>query len=119
MGGFTLLEVLVALAVLALAMAAITSSTSAAAANASHLRDRTLAHWVAVNKLTELQLQPEWPAAGEAKGSYEMANREWRWEMRVSDTDDPDVRRLDVKIFGGPQEREPLAVTVAYVDKPL
>lgn len=117
--GFTLMEVLVALGVLAIAMAAITSATGTGASNAAHLRERTLAHWVAMNKVMELQLSREWASPGETKGTYEMANREWRWEVKVSDTEEEAVRRVDVEVFGGERATEPLAVLVAYADRPL
>lgn len=118
-GGFTLIEVLVALAVLAFAMAAIVRSTSTAAGNAAHLRDRTLAQWVAINKVTELQLDPEWPAVGVNSGNYEMAGRDWRWEAKVSGTDDETVRRLDVTVLDNTTSKNILAVVVAYLDRPL
>lgn len=52
--GFTLLEVMIALAVLAIALAAVIDKSIEAGANVSYLRDRTLAHWVAENRLAEM-----------------------------------------------------------------
>ncbi len=115
--GFTLIEVLVALAVIAVAMAAIVRSTTVSAGNAGYLKDRTLAHWVAMNKIAELQLEGTWPGVGLRKGEYDMADHEWRWETTVSETEDNDVRRMDVKVFRGPQSKEALAVVVAYVGR--
>ena len=63
-GGFTLIEVLVAVFVLGFALAAIVASTGRYAANAQILREKTLALWVAHNRLTEIGLQPAWPAIG-------------------------------------------------------
>lgn len=117
--GFTLMEVLVALGVLAVAMAAVTSAIGAGVSNAGHLRDRTLAQWVAMNKVAELQISREWAPPGETKGTYEMANREWRWEVKVSETDEEAVHRVDVKVFGDERAADPLAVLVAYADRPL
>lgn len=117
--GFTLMEVLVALGVLAVSMAAVTSAIGAGASNAGYLRDRTFAQWIAMNKVTELQISREWASPGETKGTYEMANREWRWEVKVSETDEEAVHRVDVKVFGEERATEPLAVLVAYADRPL
>lgn len=114
--GFTLLEVLVALAVLAVALSALIKSGSDNAANAAHLQDKTLAHWVAMNKVAELQLEREWPATGKRRGSAEMADREWRWETEVKTTPDKDVRRLEVRIRQR-NEESVLAELVAFLPR--
>lgn len=116
---FTLIEVMVALVVIALGMAAVIRSTGAGASNAVYLREKTIAHWVAVNKLTELQLQKEWAALGSTSGTYEMSDHEWRWETKVSETDEPAVRRVDVKVLLSSRSKEALAELVGYTEKPL
>ncbi len=98
--GFTLLEVLVALAVLAVAMGAVIKSAAQGAANATYLRDQTLAGWVALNTINEALLQKDWPPVGDSEGVTEMAEREWQWKLRVANTSDPDLRRLDVSVNG-------------------
>ena len=60
--GFTLLEVMVALAVIAFALAAAVSAVSGNTRNAAGLQQRTYAHWVAMNKMAELQISQQWPA---------------------------------------------------------
>lgn len=55
--GFTLLEVLVALAILAIALGALIKAGSTNTANAVYLRDKTFAHWVALNTITEMQVR--------------------------------------------------------------
>ncbi|KHD05361.1 hypothetical protein PN36_31975 [Candidatus Thiomargarita nelsonii] len=92
--GFTLLEVLVALAILAIALAAAMKVSIENAENASYLRDKTLAHWVAMNVLTEIQVRGEWPA--QKKGRAMMAEREWYWTVKV--TVDDELRRLEVQV---------------------
>lgn len=97
--GFTLLEVLVALAVLAIAMGAIINAATQSIASTAYLRDQTFASWVALNKVNELLLDPEpWPEEGSQQGNAELANRVWRWEARFAKTDDPDLRRLEVTV---------------------
>ena len=86
--GFTLLEILVALAVIAIALAAIVGETSQRISSAARLTDRTLAHWVAMNQITTAQLSTAWPAVGNTNDSVEMAGREWFWTLKVSSTDD-------------------------------
>ncbi|MGQ0619401.1 MAG: type II secretion system minor pseudopilin GspI [Panacagrimonas sp.] len=105
--GFTLVEVLVAVAVLAIAMAAIISAMARQADNAGYLRQKTIAIWVAHNHLTELQLKPEWPAIGRADGKMEMSGVEWKWETMVTKAPGQDkLRRIDIKVFAPGQKKD-------------
>ena len=116
--GFTLLEVLVALAVLAIAMAAVIKVSASNTSNAAYLKEKTIAHWVAVNKANELRLADNWPSVGNKNGSVVMARQEWRWQVKVSNTPDKDIRRLDIEVQ---HERElgGKAVVTAFVGRPL
>ncbi len=96
--GFTLVEVLVALAVLGIALAAILSGMARYADTAVHLRDKTVALWVAHNRLTEIELEPVWPATGRSDGTMEMSGAEWEWQAEVKETPDPKVRRVEVSV---------------------
>ncbi len=112
--GFTLLEVLVALAVLAVALAALIKTSTINAENAAYLRNKTLGHWVAMNVLTEIQLQEKSPTLGEKKGKTMMAEHEWFWTMKVSKTMDKELRRLDVQVRLR-EDEEPVAVLAGFV----
>ena len=118
--GFTLLEVLVALAVLALSMGAVIKATSDYTNNQSYLRDRTMAMWVARNVLVQFQVDKEWPKVGERKGTQEMGNREWRWLAVTSQTDEDELRRLDVEVFPIDSEDDelPLSVLSGFLVQP-
>ena len=72
--GFTLLEILVALAVASLGILAVSRSAIQAASNASMLNEQTLAHWVAMNRMTEIRLEPQWPDIGRSDGEVEFAD---------------------------------------------
>ena len=71
--GFTLLEILIAMAVLALALLATVRAASSFAGNQAYLQERTLAEWVARNRLVELQLEDKWPATGRDKDKVRFA----------------------------------------------
>lgn len=116
--GFTLIEILVALAVLAIAVAAVVAAVSGNINNEAYLRDRTLAHWVGMNKIAELQVSKDWPSVGTQHGESLMATRQWSWQVKVSATEDPDVRRLDVEVFADQDQKQALTNMVAYVGRP-
>jgi len=116
--GFTLLEVLVALAILAIALAAVIKTTTANVENAQYLRDKTLAHWVAMNVLKEVQVRGEWPSVGKKDGTALMANREWFWIMHTSTTMEKELRRLDIQVFQHHKAKLPVTILVGFVGMP-
>lgn len=115
--GFTLLEVMVALAILAISLGAAIKSASTNAVNAAYLREKTLAQWVAMNVVAELQLQAQWPEAGERRGRVDMAGITWKWDAQISPTFDADIRRLDVKVAMSEPNSE-RAQVVGYLPRP-
>ena len=118
--GFTLLEVLIALAVLALAMGAVIKAASDYTSNQSYLRDRTLAMWVARNVLVEYQVKGEWLSVGEREGTREMGNQEWRWLARISQTEEAELRRLDVEVYpvDSDDDENPVSVLSGFLLQP-
>lgn len=95
--GFTLLEVMIALAVLAIALAAVIDKTIESGVNVSYLRDRTLAHWVAENKLAEMQAMDEW-REGRQTGKTDFAGRTWYWEVEALTTPARQLRRVVIRV---------------------
>jgi len=116
--GFTLLEVIIALGILAIAMAAAIKGVSDYANNATYLRNRTFAHWVAMNQIAEYQLGKEWPAIGKRDGSAIQGKFEWRWRGIVSQTADKDLRRVDVEVRMKKDDADPLAIASAFIGRP-
>lgn len=116
--GFTLLEVLVALAVVGLALGALVKAASDNVANTTYLRDKTLAHWVAMNQLNEYYVTDVWPAVGDQDEVAEMAGREWFVTVVTEDTPDDDVRRLELEVRTDEDQEYPLGTLVGYLSKP-
>jgi len=116
--GFTLFEILVALAVLAIALFAVVKVSSENAANAAYLRNKTFAHWTAMNKVAEIQLFGEWPAPGTSQGTSAMVDRDWYWITTVVETEDKEVRRIEVQMRSDEAAQTPLATLTAFVGKP-
>jgi general secretion pathway protein I len=117
--GFTLLEILVALAILAIALASIIKMASNQTLNTTHLRDKTLAHWVALNKITELQLTAEWPSKGRQQGEEEMGLHPWHWVSTISDTPDDRVRQVEISVFRDKQDERPIATLTSFLSQPM
>jgi general secretion pathway protein I len=111
--GFTLLEVLIALAVVALALTALVRVAGQQADALGRERDLTLATWLATDVVTEAKLREAFPATGRRTGRGEQGGQPWRWELVVSGTDQPGVRRLEVKVFPEPSAPDaPSVVTL-------
>lgn len=96
--GFTLLEVLAALIIVALGMLGVIQAVSQTASNTSYLRDKTVAHWVAMNQLTQARLAAQQPRIGKTSDDVEMAGRTWRWTMEVTQTPLESMRRIEVRV---------------------
>ncbi len=116
--GFTLIEILVALAVLAIALAAVMRAIGQNIDTSVALRDRTMALWVAQNRLALHQLQHDWPAADTTEGDTEMAGRDWHWRQQVAATPDPDLRRIEIDVRAAPNGKEVLAHLVGFLRRP-
>jgi len=96
--GFTLIEVLVALAIVAVGMAAVLGALTSSANTVSYLRDKTFANWVALNQIAQLRLSGQTPASGDSEGDSDMAGRKWHWHQLVSGTQIPGMVRIDVSV---------------------
>lgn len=108
--GFTLLEVLVALAVLTAAVTILSQALGGAANTQNRLAEKTRAFQVAGDKLVELQVFQEWPATGTQDSRVERFDRTWRIRTRVSEGPFPDTRRVDIDVGPQPTNGEDWAI---------
>jgi general secretion pathway protein I len=115
--GFTLVEVLVALAIVAVALAAGFRSVAQSAESATLLKARTLALWVAQNRLAAAQLETPAPATGERDGSEAQAGALFAWHQTVMGTPNPAFRRVEVTVADAGQPDYILARLVGYVGR--
>jgi general secretion pathway protein I len=95
--GFTLLEVLIALAIVALSAGALLGSVTSSASNVIYLKQKTLAEWVALNRLAEIRIAVDMPNTGKRKGSSTMGGMRWEWEEEVTDLPIQGSFRVDVR----------------------
>lgn len=96
--GFTLIEVVVALAILGIGMLAVFKTIGDTVHNVDDLRDRSFAEWIADNRITEIRISGEMPSVEETAGEVEFAGRQWHWLSKVSQTQVQGLRRIDVSV---------------------
>ncbi len=119
--GFTLLEVLIALAVVSIALAALVSAMSSQTRITERLRAKAFAQIVAGNVYNDLRLAERWPALGERDGRLTLAQQRFYWRMEIKTTELPDMRRVEIAVLrdndnnGNASERDPLLRTSAFV----
>lgn len=116
--GFTLLEVLVALAVLAVAGSGLLYASNENLKNAAYLENKTLATWVAQNKITDLRLQDhERERIRSGTETVAFAGRRWEVEIEVENSDVESLHKVSVsaslenRLFSG----EVLSELVVYM----
>jgi len=96
--GFTLIEVLAALVIVALGMLGVIQAVTQTARNGTYLREKTLAHWIAMNVITENRLLATPPEVAETSDEVDFAGERWRWTMTVTQTEVQSLRRMDVSV---------------------
>ena len=117
--GFTLVEVMVALAVVAVALPSLLFLLSQQLDGASYLSEKSMASWVAADRLAELRLvvsrQKSLPE-GVLTGETEMQDRRWYWWIEQEATEVPGFVRLEISVSGSDDpEAAPLHQLVAFV----
>lgn len=116
--GFTLIEVMLAMAVFSIAGIAILGTADTNARNLGYLESKIIASWVASNQLVEASLDTSWPPKNNKKGKVEMAGREWLWQQKIIKTTDNDMRAIVMEVRL--DEKNPAALTsfMTYISKP-
>lgn len=115
--GFTLLEVLVAMVILSVSLLAAIKVASEVTNSAIYLQDKTIAQWVAMNKVAEMRLAKKLPKAGRSDGEDEMAGRNWHWEILVKNTAYSTLREVEVGVrpAGEDDDSPPTVVVISLL----
>jgi general secretion pathway protein I len=99
--GFTLVEVLVALTVVALGLTALMVAVSGTARTSGYLRDKTIAQWIALNRLTQVRLIVNKLGDNQDTGQIDFAGRKWHYDTRYFDTQFQSMKRVEVRVYPG------------------
>jgi len=113
--GFTLIEILVAIAILAVALAATTRAAGVATDGAFETRHRLLATWAAENRIAEMRARRIFPNPATTQYSAEQAGLALAIEETVSETPNPTLRRVDLAVADARDPKRVLTRLTAYV----
>jgi general secretion pathway protein I len=119
--GFTLVEVLVALMVVAMGLAALMVAVSGTARTSGYLRDKTLAQWIALNRLSEVRLNTNKFGQNTDTGELVFAGRTWHYDTRYFDTSIASMKRVVVRVYEGNAKAKgnPLAESTGFLGTSL
>jgi len=115
--GFTLAEVMVALAVFSIAAMALLNAHTQGIASVADLESRVLAGIVADNVLAEAMTGPA-PETGVRRGQVALGGRDWLWTLRTSPTAEPTLHRLSVSVRAAGPDGQVLAGVDAFRRRP-
>ena len=120
--GFTLIEVLIALVILSIALAAAARAANIATVGAEESKLRTLATWVAQNRIAELTATRSFPSSGIATGKSAMGGVDFEWQQTASDTPNAAFRKIEMRVYRpGSRVNDPqtLVSLTAYMVRPV
>ena len=114
-GGFTLIEILIALAILAVALAATSRAAALATDGTLETRQRLLATWAAENRVAELRARRIFPAPTASRLTTEQGGLALVVDETVTETPNPTIRRVDLAVAEARDGGRVLARLTAYV----
>jgi type II secretion system protein I len=119
--GFTLVEVLVALAVVALGLTALMVAVSGTARTSGYLRDKTIAQWIALNRLTQVRIQVNKLGDTQDTGQIDFAGQKWHYDTRYFDTQFQSMKRVVVRVYPGDTKTKgnPIAESTGFLGASL
>ena len=96
--GFTLIEVMLAMAIFSIAGVALLGVADNNFRHISHLEEQMIANWVASNQLVEVSLDKTWPPKNNKKGKVDMAGKTWYWQQKVIKTANKELRSVVMEV---------------------
>lgn len=112
---FTLLEVLIAMAIFSLAAVGLLTNLNVYQNAQVTSIQRTVGHWVAMNQVAETRLDKRWPNVGVTRGSTEMSRKTWHWIQTVSKTTEKNLRKVEVEVRVLPDDELPITKFAGFI----
>ncbi|MAI42296.1 MAG: type II secretion system protein GspI [Gammaproteobacteria bacterium] len=101
--GFTLIEVIIALSIVAIVSTTVFKSVTESVIQSRGLKERVVAQWIAENEIAKIHMlssrEEHFPAIGTERFAKTMVGQTWQIEVRVLDTENPLMRRIEVTVF--------------------
>jgi general secretion pathway protein I len=111
--GFTLVEVLVALVIVALGLTALMVAVNGTARTSGFLRDKTLAQWIALNRISEVRLNVVKFGQNTDTGELNFGSRKWHYDTRYFNTNIASMKRVVVRVYLGDAKTKGSAIAQA------
>ncbi len=119
--GFTLLEVMVALAIVATALPALMMLITSQLQGAGFNREKTQAYWIAENQLTRIKMRKalveQYNIPDTESGNIERGGVRWYWELEAEDTEVEGFLRLDVRVALDSSKDNTLATLSGFINE--
>lgn len=120
--GFTLLEVMVALAIFAVAAVALMKVGMSYTQNVGQMKDRTYAHFIAMNELAQLEISGSWPE-GTSERKIDEQGRQWQVSYEAFNTMSEEVKRVEIQVAPIPAGQDkaltPVTHLSAFLQRPV
>ncbi len=116
--GFTLIEVMVALAIISLSLTAVATKMGRMIDTSNSMRERTYASWIAQNKITELRLANVIPKVGSSSGEIDYADTTWAWRAEISEAGFENLFRVDVSV-SYPGSDDSIRTVTGFIGEPV
>lgn len=115
--GFTLIEVMLAMAIFSIAGVALLGVADNSYRHISHLEEQMFANWVASNQLVEVSLDTAWPPKNNKKGEVELAGKTWYWQQKVIKTANKEMRSVVMEVRANEDDELVTASIMTYLSQ--
>lgn len=116
--GFTLIEILIALAILSIALTAIIYGTSRNIKDTTYLQNKTIATWVGTDVINQLRANVLTLAEGEeVEKETEILNSTWAWRAKVTATENNRIKKISVTVYS-PDKQNKIVHLESYIYVP-
>ena len=112
---FTLLEVLIAMVIFGTTVSFLLRNINDQERVHLDIKIKTVAHWVALNKMAETRIAKTWPSIGVTRGDAEMRDHKWYWLQTVSKTTEKEMRQVEIEVRYEQSDELPATRFVSFI----